>query len=201
MGGHRAAGRAGRLHDQPQLLLRKGGHTPLFRDARVGVDLDPVGPLADLVAHHAPQRLAVGLLRALRHPHLVTLYGVGKSGPYVWIAQEHVDGESIAEALERIAAGSKPKWPHAVRLGIHVAKALHAITLLIAWQLMHELEVVARDIDVHLVPTLCPLAVSPFDFSAAPQLMERAAAEAQKWIVEGGLTRRARPQELAPHRH
>src|ERR1043166_2599434 len=82
-----------------------------------------------------------------------------------------------------------------------VAKALHAITLLIAWQLMHELAVVARDIDVHLVPTLCPLAVSPFDFSAAPQLMERAAEEAQKWIDEGGLTRRARPQELAPHRH
>jgi len=48
---------------------------------------------------------------------------------------------------------------------------------------------------------LCPLAVSPFDFSAAPELMERAAESAQKWIDEGGLTRRARPQELAPHRH
>src|ERR1043165_5708526 len=82
-----------------------------------------------------------------------------------------------------------------------VAKALHASTLLIAWQLMHELAVVARDIDVHLVPTLCPLAVSPFDFSAAPQLMERAAESAQKWIDEGGLIRRARPQELSPHRH
>ena len=82
-----------------------------------------------------------------------------------------------------------------------VAKALHAVTLLIAWQLMHELEVISSDIEVHLVPTLCPLAVSPFDFSAAPQLMERAAASAQKWIDEGGLTRRALPQELAPHRH
>ena len=82
-----------------------------------------------------------------------------------------------------------------------VAKALHAVTLLIAWQLMHELEVISQDIDIHLVPTLCPLAVSPFDFSAAPQLMERAAESAQKWIDEGGLTRRARPQELAPHRH
>jgi NTE family protein len=82
-----------------------------------------------------------------------------------------------------------------------VAKALHAVTLLIAWQLMHELEVISRDIEVHLVPTLCPLAVSPFDFSAATELMERAAQSAQKWIDEGGLTRRARPQELAPHRH
>ena len=82
-----------------------------------------------------------------------------------------------------------------------VAKALHAVTLLIAWQLMHELERISQHIDVHLVPTLCPLAVSPFDFSAATELMERAAQSAQKWIDEGGLTRRARPQELAPHRH
>jgi NTE family protein len=82
-----------------------------------------------------------------------------------------------------------------------VAKALHAITLLIAWQLMHELEVISRNIEVHLVPTLCPLAVSPFDFSASNELMERAAESAQKWIDEGGLTRRAQPQELSPHRH
>jgi NTE family protein len=82
-----------------------------------------------------------------------------------------------------------------------VAKALHAITLLIAWQLMHELERISPHIDVHLVPTLCPLAVSPFDFSASTELMERAAAEAKKWIDGGGLERRARPQELAPHRH
>jgi NTE family protein len=82
-----------------------------------------------------------------------------------------------------------------------VAKALHAVTLLIAWQLMHELQVISRDISVHLVPTLCPLAVSPFDFSAANELMERAAESAQKWIDEGGLARQARPQELSPHRH
>ena len=82
-----------------------------------------------------------------------------------------------------------------------VAKALHAVTLLIAWQLMHELERISQDIEVHLVPTLCPLAVSPFDFSAARELIERAAHSAKKWIDEGGLTRRARPQELSPHRH
>jgi NTE family protein len=82
-----------------------------------------------------------------------------------------------------------------------VAKALHAVTLLIAWQLMHELEQIPEHIDIHLVPTLCPLAISPFDFSAASELIERAADTAKKWIDEGGLTRRARPQELSPHRH
>jgi NTE family protein len=82
-----------------------------------------------------------------------------------------------------------------------IAKALHAITLMIAWQLMYELELLPKDIDVHLMPTLCPLAVSPFDFSASKELIERAAQSSKKWIEEGGLARRARPQELAPHRH
>ena len=82
-----------------------------------------------------------------------------------------------------------------------IAKALHAITLLIAWQLMHELERVSEDIDVHLMPALCPLAVSPFDFTASGELIERAADASKIWIAEGGLTRRSRPGELAPHRH
>ncbi len=82
-----------------------------------------------------------------------------------------------------------------------VGKALHAITLMIAWQLMHELERIPEDIQVHLMPTLCPLAVSPFDFSASRELIERAAQASKKWIEDGGLTRRALPKELAPHRH
>jgi NTE family protein len=82
-----------------------------------------------------------------------------------------------------------------------VGKALHAVTLMIAWQLMHELEHIPSDIQVHLVPTLCPLAVSPFDFSSSRELIERAARSSQKWMEDGGLTRPARPEELAPHRH
>jgi len=82
-----------------------------------------------------------------------------------------------------------------------IGRALHAVTLMINWQLMHELEGISEDIQVHLVPTLCPLAVSPFDFSASKELIERAAQSTRKWIEEGGLTRRSLPQELAPHRH
>jgi NTE family protein len=82
-----------------------------------------------------------------------------------------------------------------------VGKALHAITLMITWQLMHELQRIPEEVEVHIVPTLCPLAVSPFDFSAATELIERGAQSAKKWIEDGGLTRRARPQELSPHRH
>ncbi len=82
-----------------------------------------------------------------------------------------------------------------------LGKALHAITLMITWQLMHELEQIPEGAEVHLVPTLCPLAVSPFDFSSSRELIERATRSSQKWIDGGGLTRPARPEELAPHSH
>ena len=62
---------------------------------------------------------------------------------------------------------------------------------MIAWQLMHDLERLPESVDVHLAPALCPLAVSPFDFSQSDSLISRAADETQKWIAEGGLTRRA----------
>ncbi len=82
-----------------------------------------------------------------------------------------------------------------------VGKALHAVTLMIAWQLMHEMEGIVSTANVHIVPTLCPLAVSPFDFSRSTELIERAERSSRKWIEEGGLMRPARPDELAPHRH
>jgi NTE family protein len=72
---------------------------------------------------------------------------------------------------------------------------------MIAWQLRHELETVPTNIDVHIVPTLCPLAVSPFDFSASRSLIERAVQSTRRWIDSGGLARRSGPEELAPHDH
>jgi len=82
-----------------------------------------------------------------------------------------------------------------------IGKALYSIAQRLVRQLMHEMEWMPEHVEVHLVPPLCPLAVSPFDFSKSKELIERAAQSTQKWIDEGGLTRRALPQELAPHRH
>jgi predicted acylesterase/phospholipase RssA len=55
-----------------------------------------------------------------------------------------------------------------------IAKALHAITLLIEWRLIDDVERLADAIDVCVVPALCPLDVSPYDFSASRYLMQRA---------------------------
>ena len=89
------------------------------------------------------------------------------------------------------------KEPPATAIG----RMLHAITLMTTWQSMRELELLPETIEVHLAPTLCPLSVSPFDFSQSRELIERAARTCGKWITAGGLTRRASPRELTPHRH
>jgi NTE family protein len=82
-----------------------------------------------------------------------------------------------------------------------LARTLHAITLLIAWQLIRDLDRVPDEIDVCVVPTLCPLLVSPYDFSASRYLMETAADSTRKWLDDGGLSRRWRPGQLHAHSH
>jgi len=52
--------------------------------------------------------------------------------------------------------------------------ALHAITLLIAHQLVTEIARCREQVEIITVPPLCPLSVSPYDFSRAGELIERA---------------------------
>ncbi|MCQ4189905.1 hypothetical protein NEI07_09900, partial [Methylocystis sp. NLS-7] len=59
---------------------------------------------------------------------------------------------------------ARQAWGNASEKGI--AKTSHAITLLIAWRLMDNLEQFPDSNDMHLALALCPLDVSPFDFSA-----------------------------------
>ena len=82
-----------------------------------------------------------------------------------------------------------------------IARGLHAITLLIANQIVRDLKELAGKVDISIVPSLCPLGVSPYDFSSAAQLIERAADNTRKWIEGGGLSRPDIPDSLLPHSH
>ena len=75
------------------------------------------------------QRFARVLREALavRHAHLVTVLAAGKTGPYCWIAREHVAGRSAARAAERAGEGGKVNWKEALRIATHVARALEFI--------------------------------------------------------------------------
>lgn len=82
-----------------------------------------------------------------------------------------------------------------------LASALHAITLLIAHQLVMELERYRDQAEIVTVPPLCPLEVSPYDFSHAGELIERAWEQTQRWLDRGGLERERVPQALRAHTH
>jgi NTE family protein len=82
-----------------------------------------------------------------------------------------------------------------------VANALHALTLLIARQLVSELEGLGPDIEYYVVPPLCPLVGSPYDFSRTADHIDRAIGVTDAWIAENGLEKREIPHELRPHDH
>lgn len=82
-----------------------------------------------------------------------------------------------------------------------LGSALHAITLLIAHQLVMELERYRDQAEIVIVPPLCPLTVSPYDFSHAGELIERAGEQTQRWLDHDGLSRARVPRALRAHTH
>jgi len=82
-----------------------------------------------------------------------------------------------------------------------IASALHAITLMIAHQLAADLERYAGRAEIVTVPPLCPLAVSPYDFSRAEELIEAAGAQTRRWLDRSGLSKHRIPGALRAHAH
>jgi NTE family protein len=82
-----------------------------------------------------------------------------------------------------------------------VANALHALTLLIARQLVRELEDIGPEIEYYVVPPLCPLVGSPYDFSRTSDHIERAIASTDAWLAQGGLQKTGIPEQMRPHAH
>src|ERR1019366_5617243 len=82
-----------------------------------------------------------------------------------------------------------------------VANALHALTLLIARQLVSELEGLDPDIEYFVVPPLCPLLGSPYDFSRTEDHIQRAIRSTDAWLAQDGMGQSGIPDEMRPHSH
>lgn len=82
-----------------------------------------------------------------------------------------------------------------------LGRTMHALSLLVARQLVADLERWSREAEIVVAPPLCPLGVSGYDYSHGAELIERAAASTQAWIAAGGLQRTGVPHELVPHEH
>jgi NTE family protein len=81
-----------------------------------------------------------------------------------------------------------------------LAMALQALTLLVHERLHHDVERYREGIDLRVVPPLCPLNVSPIDFSHTAELIHAAHDQTARWLDNG------QPQEdaaapLAFHEH
>lgn len=83
-----------------------------------------------------------------------------------------------------------------------IGRALHALSLLVVRQLVGDIERYQGDAELHIVPPLCPVDASPYDYSACAALIDRATATTRDWIAGGGLTRRGGvPHEMHDHSH
>ena len=82
-----------------------------------------------------------------------------------------------------------------------LGRAMHAITLLGARQLRQDYERYSDSIAIHVVPPLCPLSHSSYDYSHGAALIGRARTSTRRWLENGGLGRREFPAQLAEHSH
>lgn len=82
-----------------------------------------------------------------------------------------------------------------------LAAATHALTLLIEQRLIVEIAQLADQVEVLVLPPLCPLSVSAVDFRSARELMARARRASGEWL-DSGSDRLPRPERfLSLHSH
>jgi NTE family protein len=82
-----------------------------------------------------------------------------------------------------------------------VGFALHALNLLVMRQLLSDIERYSHRAELVVVPPLCPVSVSAYDFSQTADLIRRAEATTRLWLRKKGLEREETPGELLPHEH
>ena len=82
-----------------------------------------------------------------------------------------------------------------------IGMALHGINIMVARQLVVDVERFMDLTQIRVIPPLCPVATTPFDFSNATELIDRSAATTRAWLDRGGLEHSGIPYELPPHTH
>jgi NTE family protein len=82
-----------------------------------------------------------------------------------------------------------------------VATAVHALTLLIEQRLVLDVATYRDQVELLVVPPLCPLSISSVDFRSAALLIERAETATNRWL-DAGNHRLPRPERfLSLHSH
>jgi NTE family protein len=85
--------------------------------------------------------------------------------------------------------------------GSATGRAMSALNMLIISKLIGSIHYYSKQFDVRVVPPLCPLDVSPLDFSRTQELIERSAVQTRDWLNNGTEMEDGLPHQLAPHVH
>jgi NTE family protein len=106
-----------------------------------------------------------------------------------------------------VALGATTVWvlPTGYSCAMHesprgaIAMAIHAFTLAINQRLAHDVARFESTVDLRVIPPLCPVRVSPVDFSRSATLIERSHDSTRRWL---STRHRATGQAelLEPHR-
>jgi NTE family protein len=81
------------------------------------------------------------------------------------------------------------------------ARAMNAISQLVSRQLVKDIEHYADKAQICVAPSLCPLAVAPYDYSACASLVDEGEASTRAWIAAGGLRSVGALGVLLEHTH
>jgi serine/threonine protein kinase len=68
---------------------------------------------------------AMKTMLPIRSPRILRLYNAGKNGPYCWAAMEYVEGDNLADLIQRIGIDGMLDWKEVWRVAIDVAHALN----------------------------------------------------------------------------
>lgn len=100
------------------------------------------------------------------------------------------DNASISAAVE---LGATEVWvlPAGFACGLSelptsaLAVVLHSISMLVHRRLGEDIDRYSSRVALKVVPPLCPLDVSPLDFSQSSEMIERAATQTKAWLAQG----------------
>ena len=80
-----------------------------------------------------------------------------------------------------------------------LAMVVHAFTLATQRRLIDDVRRLQGELDLRVIPPLCPVSVSPVDFGRSGELIDRARRATRRWLDTDRAPDQAR--DLMPHRH
>jgi NTE family protein len=79
--------------------------------------------------------------------------------------------------------------------------ALHAFTISLEQSLMIDVSRFEQSVELHLIPPLCPVSVSPVDFSQSADLVRRADWVSGQWLDSHTVPKKGQARWLSLHPH